>query len=125
MALKEPPLEDDTFDEALKYRRAIDYIELLSSNVDHPDERHTMLTGKEQVYGAMIALCLSFRDHGWQALEFTQRARMRSFLDALGSSRAEQLESADPAAAGWSGQPSAPAAASSAASSACHGGADG
>jgi CHAT domain-containing protein/tetratricopeptide (TPR) repeat protein len=100
-ALKEPPLEDDIFGKALAgYRRAIDYIELLRSSIDHPDERHTMLTGKEQVYGAMIALCLSFRDHGWEALEVSERARMRSFLDALGSARTEQLESADPAAAG-------------------------
>jgi CHAT domain-containing protein/Tfp pilus assembly protein PilF len=100
-ALKDPATEDNTFDQVKPgYRRAIDYIELLRSNVDHPDERHTMLTGKEQVYGAAIAFCLSFRDGGWEALELSERARMRSFLDALGSSRTEQLESADPAA-GW------------------------
>jgi CHAT domain-containing protein/Tfp pilus assembly protein PilF len=100
-ALKDPATEDNTFGEAQAgYRRAIDYIELLRSNVDRPDERHTMLTGKEQVYGAAIALCLSFRDGGWEALALSERARMRSFIDALGSSRAEQLESAEPAAAG-------------------------
>ncbi len=97
-ALKED-LGDNTFDEAQAgYRRAIDYIELLRSNIDHPDERHTMLVGKEQVYGAAIALCLTFRGAGWEALALSERARMRSFLDALGSSRSDQLESADPAA---------------------------
>jgi len=97
-ALKEA-VGDNTFDEAQAgYRRAIDYIELLRSNIDHPDERHTMLVGKEQVYGAAIALSLTFRGAGWEALELSERARMRSFLDALGSSRSDQLESADPAA---------------------------
>ena len=98
-ALKDPATEDNTFGEVKAgYYRAIDHIELLRSNVDLPDERQTMLVGKEQVYGAAIALCLSFRDAGWEALALSERARMRSFLDALGSSRAEQLESADPAA---------------------------
>ena len=79
------------------YRRAIDYIELLRSNVDRPDERHAMFTGKEQVYGAAISLALGF-GLGRDALELSERARTRSFLDALGGARVERLESADPAA---------------------------
>lgn len=93
---QEPDAE--TFGEVLAgYRRAIDYIELLRSNVDRPDERQAMLVGKEQVYRAAIELSLGF-GLGRDALAFSERARMRSFLDALGSSRVERLEMADPAA---------------------------
>jgi len=91
--------DGETFGEVLAgYRRAIDYIELLRSNVDRPDERQAMLVGKEQVYQAAIAMSLGF-GLGEDALVFSERARMRSFLDALGSSRVERLEMADPAAA--------------------------
>jgi CHAT domain-containing protein/tetratricopeptide (TPR) repeat protein len=91
--------DSETFSEVLAgYRRAIDYIELLRSNVDRPDERQAMLVGKEQVYRAAIALSLAF-GLGRDALAFSERARMRSFLDALGSSRVERLEMNDPAAA--------------------------
>ena len=79
------------------YRRAINDIELLRSSVDHPDERHAILTGKEEVYTAAIWLCFG-RNRVHDALELTERARMRSFLDALGGARVARLEEPDPAA---------------------------
>ena len=86
------------FEEALAgYRRAADVVELLRSNVDRPEERESLLAGKEGLYDKTISLCAGLgrpRD----AFQFCERARMRSFIDALGSSRVEQLEEDDPGA---------------------------
>src|SRR5262249_45023506 len=79
------------------YRRAADVVELLRSKVDRPEERESLLAGKEGLYDKTISLCAGLgrpRD----ALQFCERARMRSFIDALGSSRVEQLEEDDPGA---------------------------
>ena len=79
------------------YRRAIDVVELLRSNIDRPEERQYLLAGKEHIYDRAITLCLTLgrkRD----AFQLCEQARMRSFLEALGSSRVEQLESDDPGA---------------------------
>jgi CHAT domain-containing protein/Tfp pilus assembly protein PilF len=77
------------------YRRAADVVELLRSKVDRPEERESLLAGKEGIYDKAISLCAALgrpRD----AFQFCERARMRSFLDALGSSRVDQLEEDDP-----------------------------
>jgi CHAT domain-containing protein/Flp pilus assembly protein TadD len=79
------------------YRRAADIVELLRSNVDRPEERESLFVGKERVYDAAITLCLGL-GRRTEAFQFCERARMRSFLEALGESRVERLESADPAA---------------------------
>jgi CHAT domain-containing protein/Flp pilus assembly protein TadD len=79
------------------YRQAADIIELLRANVDRPEERESLFVGKERVYNAAITLCLGLGRRA-EAFQFCERARMRSFLEALGESRVEQLESADPAA---------------------------
>jgi CHAT domain-containing protein/Tfp pilus assembly protein PilF len=88
----------ETYEVALaEYRRAIDVVELLRSNIDRPEERQSLLAGKEHIYDRAITLCLTLgrkRD----AFELCEQARMRSFLEALGSSRVEQLESNDPGA---------------------------
>ena len=79
------------------YRRAADVVELLRSKVDRPEERESLLSGKERIYDQAISLCAALgrpRD----AFQFCERARMRSFLEALGSSRVEQLEEDDPGA---------------------------
>ena len=79
------------------YRRAADVVELLRSKVDRPEERESLLAGKEGIYDKAISLCAALgrpRD----AFQFCERARMRSFLEALGSSRVEQLEEDDPGA---------------------------
>ena len=79
------------------YRRAADVVELLRSKVDRPEERESFLAGKEGIYDKAISLCAALgrpRD----AFQFCERARMRSFLEALGSSRVEQLEEDDPGA---------------------------
>jgi CHAT domain-containing protein len=79
------------------YRRAIEYIELLRSSVSHVEERHNMLTDKEFVYREAMTTALSL-GLGRQALAFSEHARMRSFLDALGSSRVARMEGTDPGA---------------------------
>jgi CHAT domain-containing protein/Flp pilus assembly protein TadD len=90
--------ETETFEEALAgYRRAIDVVELLRSNVDRPEERQSLLAGKEHIYDTAITLCLTLGREK-DAFQLCERARMRSFLEALGSSRVEQLESDDPGA---------------------------
>ena len=76
------------------YRRAADVVELLRSKVNRPEERESLLAGKEGIYDKAISLCAALgrpRD----AFQFCERARMRSFLEALGSSRVEQLEEDD------------------------------
>ena len=86
------------FEEALaSYRRAADVVELLRSRIDRPEERESLLTDKEGIYEQAIMLCVAMR-RGKDAFEFCERARMRSFLEALGSSRLERLEADDPAA---------------------------
>ena len=91
-------VKTEAYEEALAgYRRAIDVVELLRSNVDRPEERQSLLAGKEHVYDRAITLCLTLgrkRD----AFQLCEQARMRSFLEALGSSRVEKLESNDPGA---------------------------
>ena len=88
----------EALEEALAgYSRAADVVELLRSKVDRPEERESLLTGKEQIYDAAIALCLALK-RGKDAFRFCERARMRSFLEALGSSRLRELERDDPAA---------------------------
>ena len=88
----------EAVEEALAgYRRAADVVELLRSKVDRPEERESLLAGKEGLYDKAISLCAGLgrpRD----AFQFCERARMRSFIDALGSSRVEQLEEDDPGA---------------------------
>ena len=85
------------FEEALaSYRRAADVVELLRSRIDRPEERESLLTDKEGIYEQAIMLCVAMR-RGKDAFEFCERARMRSFLEALGSSRLERLEADDPA----------------------------
>jgi CHAT domain-containing protein/Tfp pilus assembly protein PilF len=88
----------EALEEALAgYRRAADVVELLRSKVDRPEERESLLAGKEGIYEKAISLCAALgrpRD----AFQFCERARMRSFLDALGSSRVERLEEDDPGA---------------------------
>jgi CHAT domain-containing protein/Tfp pilus assembly protein PilF len=84
--------------EALEgYRRAADVVELLRSKVDRPEEREWFLADKEGIYDAAIALCLGLH-RAREAFQFCERARMRSFLEALGSTRIEQLEANDPGA---------------------------
>ena len=57
------------------------------------------LAGKEGIYDAAIGLCLVLH-RAREAFQFCERARMRSFLEALGSSRIEQLEENDPGQSG-------------------------
>ncbi len=86
------------FEEAREgYRRAADAVELLRSEVHRPEERESLFTGKEMIYDEAIDLCTRL---GWgkSAFQFSERARMRSFLEALGSARLRQLEGDDPAA---------------------------
>ena len=88
----------DTYEEALAgYRRAINVVELLRSNIDRPEERQSLLAGKEHIYDTAITLCLTL-GRKTDAFQLCEQARMRSFLEALGSSRVEQLESDDPGA---------------------------
>ena len=88
----------EEIEEALAgYRRAANIVELLRSNIDRPEERESLFVGKERVYDAAIMLCLAL-GRRTEAFQFCERARMRSFLEALGESRVERLESADPAA---------------------------
>ena len=88
----------EALEEALAgFRRAADVVELLRSKVDRPEERESILTDKEQIYDSAIGVCLTL-GRGKDAFQFCERARMRSFLEALGSSRLEQLERDDPAA---------------------------
>jgi CHAT domain-containing protein/Flp pilus assembly protein TadD len=86
------------FEDALAgFRRAADVVELLRSQVDRPEERESLLAGKEGIYEEAIALSLAFGRAG-DAFQFCERARMRSFLEAMGSTRLEQLEEGDPGA---------------------------
>ena len=86
------------FEEALtSYRRAADVVELLRSRIDRPEEREFLLTDKEGIYEQAIILSVALR-RAKDAFEFSERARMRSFLEALGSSRLERLEADDPVA---------------------------
>lgn len=77
------------------FRRAADYIELLRSGVNRPEDRESLLVGKEQVYEDAIRLCVTF-GLGREAFSLCERARMRSFIDALGPARIGQLEAAVP-----------------------------
>jgi CHAT domain-containing protein/Tfp pilus assembly protein PilF len=79
------------------FRRAADVLELLRGSVDRPEERESLLSGKEVVYDDAIVLSLAMgrpRD----AFQLSERARMRSFLDTLGRGRLERLEGGDPMA---------------------------
>src|SRR5215831_7100571 len=88
----------EALEEALAgYRRAADVVELLRSKIDRPEERESLLSGKEGIYEKAIAVCAGL-GRAREAFQFCERARMRSFLDALGSSRVEQLEEDDPGA---------------------------
>lgn len=78
------------------YRRAADIIDLLRSQVSRPEERESLLSGKEAVYDEAIDLCIGL-NWGKSAFEFGERARMRSFLDALGPARLRWLARDDPA----------------------------
>ena len=80
------------------YRRAADIVELLRSGIDRPEERESILAGKEAIYDHAIFLCGYLHRVG-EAFQFSERARMRSFLEALGSSRLERIEAGDQAAA--------------------------
>ena len=87
------------FEEAMAgYRRAADMVELLRAKVDRPEERESLLGGREMIYDRAIALSLAF-GRVKDAFRFSERARMRSFLEALGSARLERLEDGDPAVA--------------------------
>ena len=80
------------YEEALAgYRRAADVVELLRSKIDRPEERESLLSGKDMIYDQAIMLCLALRGPR-DAFEFSERARMRSFLEALGESRLARLE---------------------------------
>jgi CHAT domain-containing protein/TPR repeat protein len=80
------------YEEALAgYCRAADVVELVRSKIDRPEEREWLLSGKDMIYDQAIMLSLALgrpRD----AFQFSERARMRSFLEALGESRLERLE---------------------------------
>jgi CHAT domain-containing protein/Tfp pilus assembly protein PilF len=95
-------LSDDTsglieaVEEALAhYSRAADMVELLRSRIDRPEEREFLLARKEELYDEAITWCLSL-SRPRDAFRFCERARMRSFLDALGESRLQRLEMDDP-----------------------------
>jgi CHAT domain-containing protein len=98
-------VKSDNYSEGVKaleearegYRRAADVVELLRTEVYRPEERESIFTGKEMIYDEAMALCTAV---GWgeSAFQFSERARMRSFLDTLGSSRLRQFEADDPAA---------------------------
>ena len=88
----------EPFEEALAgLRRAADVVELLRSKVDSPEGRESLLGGKEKIYEDAVILCIGL-GRAKEAFEFCERARMRSFLEALGSSRLERLEAGDPGA---------------------------
>jgi CHAT domain-containing protein/Tfp pilus assembly protein PilF len=89
------PAGVQVFEEALAgYRRAADVVELLRSKIDRPEERESLLTGKDMIYDSAISLCLALQ-RAKDAFQFSERARMRSFLEALGESRVQQLEGED------------------------------
>ena len=78
------------------YRRAANVVELLRSRIDRPEERESLLTGKERIYEQAIDALRRPWSGARDAFEFCERARMRSFLEALGSSRLERLEGGRP-----------------------------
>jgi tetratricopeptide (TPR) repeat protein len=80
------------------YRRALDIIELLRAQVTRPEERELLLTDKETIYDEAIDVCLGL-SQGESAFKLSERARMRSFLEALGSARLRQLAPDEPTAA--------------------------
>jgi len=80
------------------YKRAADIVELLRDRVDRPEERELLLVGKEAIYERAIMLCLGL-GRAREAFRLSERARMRSFLEALGSARLERIEHDDPATA--------------------------
>ena len=89
------PAGIQAFEEALAgYRRAADVVELLRSKIDRPEERESLLSGKDMIYDAAITLCVALQ-RAKDAFQFSERARMRSFLEALGESRLQQLEGED------------------------------
>jgi CHAT domain-containing protein/Tfp pilus assembly protein PilF len=76
------------------FRRAADVVELLRSRIDRPEERESLLSGKDMIYDEAITLCIALQ-RAKDAFQFSERARMRSFLEALGESRLQQLEGED------------------------------
>ncbi len=84
-----------SFEQALDgLLRAIDVVELLRLNVDRPEERKSLLTDYEAIYEEAIGLSMAMQ-RVKQAFGLCERARARSFLEALGSQRA-QLDRATP-----------------------------
>lgn len=76
------------------YRRAADVVELLRSKIDRPEERESLLSGKDMIYDEAITLCIALQ-RARDAFQLSERARMRSFLEALGESRLQKLEGED------------------------------
>lgn len=77
------------------YRRAADVVELLRSKIDRPEERESLLSGKDMIYDEAVMLCMGLQ-RAREAFQLGERARMRSFLEAMGESRLRRLEGEDP-----------------------------
>lgn len=94
----------------LAYRAAIRGVERMGGSTTREDVKISLLGTTQQIYEAMVLLCLSFRERpggaAWvaRALHYVERARSRTFLDALarkaGDAQPLAAEAASPATLG-------------------------
>ncbi|HEX8690959.1 MAG TPA: CHAT domain-containing protein [Longimicrobium sp.] len=77
------------------YAQAAEAVELLRTGIGRPEEREQLLWNKEDLYaeGLLLSATLSQR---WNAFYFSERARARAFLDALGAERLQRSVAGDP-----------------------------
>jgi tetratricopeptide (TPR) repeat protein len=80
----------------LIYRAALGFVEHLGSSTTREDIKISLLGTTQQIYEAMVLLCLSCvgraRGEYWiaQALNYVEQARSRAFLDALSRKTSDQ-----------------------------------
>jgi CHAT domain-containing protein/Tfp pilus assembly protein PilF len=77
------------------YVRAVEWIDLLRSGIGRPEERQYILWNKEDIYEEAILLCGVLRKMS-VAFSFSEGARARSFLEAVGESRLSRQDATNP-----------------------------